>query len=114
MPREWTIRDVIEYADDRNFNAAEKDAILKAATKYTILEEFLDTTVGRVVLDGVVDQIRNLTIQIVTLSTEGAEKHVQDIIQAALLIKMSMNFMRNLATTAKQGADIINEAKTGV
>jgi len=97
MPKEWTPEDFDRYVTRLNLGTEQQEAALKALTINTLLKEFLDTSAGHIILDTMVEKIRNLVMNIVNLATDGAKKNTEEIIQSALLIKIISLFMQDMA-----------------
>ena len=97
MPKEWTPEDFDRYVTRLNLGTEQQEAALKALTINTLLKEFLDTSAGHIILDTMVEKIRNLVMNIVNLATDGAKKNTEEIIQSALLIKIISLFMQDVA-----------------
>lgn len=109
MAREWSYQELSDYV--QFFDGAQKEAVLKALTEHELIGKFLDSTEGRLILDNVVEQIRDYTMKIVNLSVEGTKKNEAEIIQAALNIRVAYNFMYKIASIAMQGDKIINQLR---
>lgn len=111
MARDWSYQELSDYV--QFFDDAQKEAVLKAITEHELLGKFLDSTEGRLILNNVVDQIRDYTMKIVSLSVDGAAKNEKEIIQASLNIRVAYNFMYKIASMAMQGEKIANQLKAG-
>ena len=107
MARKWSYDQLSEYV--QFFDESQKEAVLKAVTEHEILQRYFDTTNGRLILDNVVDQIRDYTMKIVSLSVEDANKNHDAIVQAALNIRVAYNFMFKIASLAAQGEKITDQ-----
>jgi hypothetical protein len=109
--RKWSYDELGEYM--QNYDDIQKEAVLKVITEHEILQRYFDTIEGKIILGTVVDQIRDFTMKIVSLSVDGAEKNNNEISQAALNIRVAYNFMYKLASISTQGNKILNNITKG-
>lgn len=109
MAREWSYTELSNYV--QYFDEAQKEAVLKSVTEHELIGKFLNSTEGRLILNNVVDQIRDFTMKIVSLSVDGAKKNNDEITQAALNIRVAYNFMYKIASIVVQGEKIVNQLK---
>lgn len=94
-----TGRDVWGYVN--TFKENQRDNVLRKILEVDILEKFLATTDGRLLLNSVVDRITDETMRIVSLAVAGGA--TAEIEHAALKINLAYDFMKNLATIAAEG-----------
>jgi hypothetical protein len=109
MTREWNYQGLSDYV--QFFDEAQKEAVLKSVTEHELIGAFMGTTEGRLILNNVVDQIRDYTMNIVSLSVDGSAKNNDEITQAALNIRVAYNFMYKIASIAMQGEKIVSQLK---
>jgi thiamine kinase-like enzyme len=109
MARTWSYDQLSEYV--QHFDESQKEAILKVITEHEILQRFFETIEGKLILDNVVDQIRDFTMKIVSLSVEDAVSNHDQIVQAAQNIRVAYNFIYKLASLGSQGNKILNKLK---
>jgi len=98
---DWTNADLANYISF--FPDVQRENVLKEILESRLLQDFLATTEGRLILGNVVDMIRNTTMRIVRISVDGFEKNVDEIKQCALQINIAYNFMYNIADMATKG-----------
>lgn len=111
MAKEWNRQDLMEYV--QFFDERQKEAVLKKILEHDLLGSFLATSQGRLILDNVIDQIRDYTMRIVSLSVDGTEKNKDAIFDAALNIRVAYNFMYKIAAIADDGEKIEEQLKGG-
>jgi len=99
--REWTNEDLSNYI--QFFPEGQRENVLNEIIESRLMQEYLGTTEGRIILGTVVDQIRDLTMQIVRDANDGFDKHRDDIRQAALMINLNYRFMYKIADIATKG-----------
>ena len=101
--KEWTNDDLSNYVSF--FTENQREYVLKEIFESELLQKFLNTTEGRLVLNNVVDSIRDYTMQIVALSVEGFDKNKEKIKQASLQINLAYKFMYQIAGTVTKGEE---------
>ena len=106
---EWNNQDLSDYVS--HFAGNQREYVLKEILESELLQKFLGTTEGRLILNNVVDSIRDNTMQIVGLSAEGFDKNADRIRQAALEINMAKKFMYRIAGTVQEGEKHIEHIK---
>ena len=94
----------------------QRDVVVTELKKAEILEEFLEGPEGKIVLDFVLDSVRNNMSKIVNLSAAGFDENISAIKQAAFKIKIAHEFMYSLVVILDRGQkheelmmDITNE-----
>jgi hypothetical protein len=97
--REWTNDDLGNYIT--HFSESQRENVLKQILESELLQQFLGTTEGRLILNSVVDKIRDNTMKIVSLSI--SNKNTQELIDAAYQIHMAYDFMYAIAGMATAG-----------
>jgi hypothetical protein len=104
MDKRWSTEELSDYI--RHFDTAEaRENVVRELMASKILSECLETAHGRLVLNSTIDAVRSNMMKIVRLSIEGAQKNVDEIIQAALQINVAYDFMHGIATTLTRGED---------
>lgn len=103
--KEWNNEQLVEYVS--LFRDNQREYVLKQILESELLEKFLGTTEGRLILGNVVDSITADTIKIITLSIGDASETTKkdNIYAAAQRIKVAYNFMYNLAAMAVKGKE---------
>jgi len=107
--KEWTNQDLQEYVNSGNFSENQRDNVLKEILEDGLIEKFLGTTEGRLILDKTVDLITSDTMLIVRLAVKGGSE--SEITHAALRINTAFNFMHGLAEIAVKGGEHIKRMK---
>jgi fatty acid/phospholipid biosynthesis enzyme len=107
--REWTNQDLIEYVS--RFQDQQREYVLKQLLESDLLEKFLGTTEGRLMLNSVVDSIAAETGNIVRLATDGVADNAEKMAHAALKINVAYNFMFNLAKMSEYGQTHVTKMK---
>lgn len=85
--------------------AGQKETVLTEIIKAGALEKYLATPEGRLMCDGVIDEIRDCTMSIVNLAVNGGDDSIQQMSIAALKIRTCYNFMLRLANIAAKGIE---------
>jgi len=106
---QWSNEDLSNYIT--KFSDEQRESVLKQIVESELIQKFLDTTEGRLVLDGTVDLIRDCTMKIVSLSLNGFEKNLAEIKQSALQIDVAHKFMHRIASTVMSGEAHAEEIK---
>jgi hypothetical protein len=102
--REWDNDDLGNYIT--RFPDRQRENVLNEILKNELLKEFMGTTHGRLILDSVVDKIRDNTMKIVQLATKDSEcpDIIVDCIRAeAIELNVAYDFMHALASMASTG-----------
>ena len=99
--KQWTNEDLITYIS--LFRDKERENVLKQILECDLLEKFLGTTGGRLILGYVVDEITANTMNIVRLAAENPTENVTKIGAAALQISILYDFMYKIADMAIKG-----------
>ena len=99
--KQWTNEDLITYI--RLFKDKERESVLKQILECDLLERFLGTTEGRLILGYVVDEITENIRGIVKLATENPADNIAKINSAALQIKLFYDFMYKIADMVFKG-----------
>lgn len=107
--KEWTNTELSNYISF--FAENQREYVLKEILESELLQKFLNTTEGRLILNNVVDSIRDNTMQIVALSVEGFKKNTDKIEQASLQINLAYKFMYQIASTATKGEEHTKKMK---
>ena len=105
MHKDWNNEQLMEYV--RIFKDEQRDNVLKQILESELLEEFLGTTEGRLILGNVVDSITADTMQIISLSIGDISVTAKkdNIFAVAQRIKVAYNFMYSLASMVKKGIE---------
>lgn len=104
MPITWSTVELARYT--KGYNQAQKDAVIKSMLASDIINQFLSTPEGKVVCDTLIERIASLLLSIIELCDAGAEKNVKELELAALKIKLTRDFILELASVAYQGDTI--------
>ena len=99
----WNSEELSNYVS--HFADQQREYVLKEIFESELLQKYLGTTEGRLILNNVVDSIRDYTMQIVSLSAGDFEKNADKIKQAALQINMAYKFMYQIAGTVQKGEE---------
>ena len=106
---EGTPQELSDYIT--RFSEIERESVLKAILESELLQKFLSTTDGRLVLGGMVDLIRDKTMNIVNLSASGFSGNEDEIEQAALEINIAFKFMHQIAGMVVKGDEHTKKMK---
>ncbi len=101
--RRWTTEEISNYIS--RFTDVERDNVIRELMSSKILRSFLDTAEGKLLLESVVDSIRDQMMKIVRFSIEGFDVHEKELRQAALQINVSYDFMHGIAKTLTRGEE---------
>jgi hypothetical protein len=101
--RTWNNQELSDYIS--LFPDVQRESVLKEILESKLLQDFLATTEGRLILGNVVDMIRDHTMQVVRASIDGFDKHVDEIRNSALQINIAYNFMYKIASMATKGEE---------
>lgn len=101
MPREWTTQDLQQYVS--TFGNEYKEAVVKVILESDILEQWLSTTEGRLVVNNQVDSIASLLGKIIGFCKDGIEKHKDEVNLSALKINLSFEFLYGIASMTVGG-----------
>uniref|UniRef100_A0A6M3KXH2 Uncharacterized protein n=1 Tax=viral metagenome TaxID=1070528 RepID=A0A6M3KXH2_9ZZZZ len=102
--KRWSTQELSDYI--RLFDTAEaRENVVKELMASKILNDFLNTTHGRLILNSTIDGVRSNMMKIVRLSIENAAKNTGEITQSALQINVAYDFMHGIATTLTRGED---------
>ena len=102
--KRWSTQELSDYI--RLFDTAEaRENVVKELMAAKILNDFLGTTHGRLLLNSTIDGIRSNMMKIVRLSIEGIDPNREKITQAALQINVAYDFMHGIATTLTRGEE---------
>lgn len=107
--RNWSNNDLSDYIS--NFSDVQRESVLKEILEAELLAKFISKTEGRLLLNSVVDQIRDLTMSIVSLSVDGFDENSDKIKQAALQINVAYDFMYKIANMVTTGDQHIKNIK---
>jgi hypothetical protein len=99
MEKTWTNNELIEYIS--NFGDKRRDDVMKQILENDLLNKFLSTSEGRLIMGYVIDSITSNVMKIVNLASSG--KEFKEIEKAAIDISLSYNFMYKLADIALKG-----------
>lgn len=99
--KQWTNEDLITYVS--LFRDKERENVLKQILECDLLEKFLGTTEGRLILGYVVDEITANTMNIVRLAAENPTENIIKINAMALQINLLYNFIYKIAGMAVKG-----------
>jgi hypothetical protein len=102
--KEWTNEDLSNYIT--HFSENQREYVLKQILESELLQQFLGTTEGRLILNSVVDKIRDNTMKIVSLATKDCEcpDTIVDLIRAeAIEMNVAYDFMYAIADMATKG-----------
>jgi hypothetical protein len=111
MEREWTSSDLSEYIT--RFHDNQREAVLRTVLEGELLKKFLSTTEGRLILNNVVDSIRDNTSKVVSLCISDFDANYDVIKQTALKIGVAHDFMRAIASLAINGEEHKEQMKKG-
>lgn len=105
MFKDWNNEQLVEYVS--LFKDNQREYVLKQILEAELLEKFLGTTEGRLILGNVVDSITADTVQIISLSIGNDSVSVKkdNIFAAAQRINVAYNFMYNLAAMVTKGKE---------
>jgi hypothetical protein len=101
MNKEWSNEELTNYVT--NFSDEQRESVLKQILETELLQKFINTPDGRLILNSVVERIRDYTMLIVSLSVSG--KPIEDIKEAALKINIAYDFMYSIAGMISKGDD---------
>lgn len=107
--REWTNEDLNNYL--QIFKEEEREAVLKVILESKLMQEFLSTTNGRLVLGGLINMLRESVMRITSLSLDGFDKNLDLIKQTALQINVVYSTMHNIANIATTGENHLENVK---
>ena len=97
--KRWNLDRINSYCKSSGFTSAETKAIvLKQLTTAPVIERYLDTLEGAVMMDSIVELVRDSMMKIVKLSVAGFDLHQNEIKQAALQIAAGHKFMYSILT----------------
>ncbi len=102
--RKWDLERLNEYINSGGFKTTdEKDAVLRELKVSEILNEYLGTIQGMIIMDSVVDSVRENMMKIVSLSISGSKENEDAIKQASLQIGIARDFMFGILTALERG-----------
>ncbi|HHT9146687.1 MAG TPA: hypothetical protein ACFYD4_13610 [Candidatus Wunengus sp. YC61] len=101
--RIWTIEQFSQYTHNNRFSEETREVIWEALKTTALLRSFLEDPAGGVVLDSIVETIRENIMKIINLSVEDTTKNIDAITQAGLNIKFSRNFMIDFVNKFDRG-----------
>lgn len=101
MPSAWSTVELGRYT--KGYSQTQKDAIIKSLLASDIINQFLSTPEGKVVCDTLIERISSLLGAILEYCDKGVEANIQDIELAALKIKLTRDFILELASVAYEG-----------
>jgi len=102
--KNWTNQELFEYVT-QFMSAGDQTAVMDEILKADLMRSFLDNREGRLLMDMLVNRIRNNTMQIVSLAASGYEDNAVKIGHAALQISMTYGLLRDIATLLKKGEE---------
>jgi len=108
---EFTNQDLENYI--QFFPDTQRENVLKEILESRIIQEYLATTEGRLLLGSVIDEIRDCTMQIVSagISGKASDEAADTMKQYSLRINAGYNLMYRLATLAGKGEVHVKEMK---
>lgn len=109
MAQEFTGQDILNYIS--RFNGDEREKIMKKIFEDDLLQKFLSTSEGRLLIGQVVDEITTKIFSLIDLASAGFEKNIDAIRQVCLEIKIARSFMYRLAGIVDTGNAVESEVK---
>ena len=109
MTQEFTGQDILNYIS--RFNGDEREKIMKKIFEDDLLQKFLSTSEGRLLIGQVADEISSKIFSLVDLISTGFEKNLEAIKQLCLEVKIARNFMYRLAGIVDTGNAVEAEVK---
>jgi len=101
--RRWTTEEISNYIS--KFTEVERDNVIRELMGAKILSNYLNMPEGKLILNSVIDSIRDYTMKIIRLSVDGFDKNKEEIKQAALQVNVAYDFIYGIATILTRGEE---------